>query len=508
MNSRKICVPVSERVAGRLKEAIDRAASVADIIEIRLDYLEGRDFNEALQLLPTLLSGINKKFILTYRPEDQGGQHPLAYRDRYAFWSKYGTEPISTLIDIELDLALDLMAGSVPIKWKHVVCSYHDFNGVPSELNEIYERLSRTPSKVLKLAVKANTITDCIPVLNLIERARNEGREIIVIAMGEAGLLTRILAPSLGAFLTFASSDPIHATAPGQISARDMHELYRVSQIDEETEIMGLIGLPISHSVSPHMHNAAFAYSDLNSLYIPFEVSNIKDFIVRMVHPKTRELKWRLKGLSVTAPHKSSIMEHLDYIDPLAKNVGAVNTVVVKDDLLYGYNTDVEAAIAPLRDRVGTLKGSKVAVIGAGGAARAVLWGLKNEDASMELFARNLDKAKDLAEIFNIKASLIDQASFKNFDVVINTTPVGTKGKSEDQSPVLKEQLAGARLAYDLIYNPSKTRFMREAEEMGCESLGGLPMLVGQAIEQFRLWTNRDAPTDVMYEAARKVLGI
>jgi 3-dehydroquinate dehydratase / shikimate dehydrogenase len=510
MNSTKICVPISERSASNLREAIDKASAMADIIEIRLDYLEKSEFNEALRLLPDLLGNDACSFILTYRPAEQGGHLSIQMPDRYAFWSKYvGVRPSSNLVDIELDLALEFMRnGNVPINWENVICSYHDFNKVPSDLESIFGQMASTPAYVLKIAVKANTITDCIPLLHLLERARNQKREMIAIAMGQSGLLTRILAPSRGAFLTFASSDPIRATAPGQISAYDMRNLYHVHEINEETLITGLIGLPVGHSVSPHMHNAALAACQLNGVYIPFEVDNIDEFARRMVHPKFRELNWKLKGLSVTAPHKTSIMPHLDFIDPMAKDIGAVNTVVVEEDMLCGYNTDVEAALAPLRNRIGPLRGIRFAVLGAGGAARALLWGLKNEGGNVILFARDSKKATPLAEQFGIVCSPIHEAQFKDFDVVINTTPVGTRGKSEDESPVTLEQLKGARLAYDLIYNPSETRFMREAKEVGCETLGGLPMLVGQALEQFKLWTGNDSPmlADVMFRAAQSAL--
>ena len=198
------------------------------------------------------------------------------------------------------------------LDWGRVICSHHDFAGTPVELDKIYERMAATPAHVLKIAVSAGDVTDCIPVFHLLDRARREGREIVAIAMGEAGIATRILGPSRGAFMTYGSLDSSSAVAPGQLSAAALTDLYRIRELDRQTEIMGLMGSPVAHSISPQIHNAAFAARELNAVYIPFEVREAKDFIRRMVDPRTRELDWRLRGLSVTAPHKSACLELLD----------------------------------------------------------------------------------------------------------------------------------------------------------------------------------------------------
>ena len=234
-----------------------------------------------------------------------------------------------------------------------MIASHHDFSGVPSDLQQIYERLAKTPAHVLKISVQAHDIVDCIPIFQLIDRARREGREMIAIAMGNAGIATRILGPSRGAFLTYGALDDDSATAPGQVNAPKLRSLYHIDQIDDETMICGLIGLPVMHSVSPHIHNAAFAAEEINGVYLPFEVKDIDSFFKRMVDPRTRELNWNLRGLSVTAPHKQTVMQHLDWIDPNAKEIGAVNTVVIENDRLLGYNTDAAGLIEPLLQRLG-----------------------------------------------------------------------------------------------------------------------------------------------------------
>jgi shikimate dehydrogenase len=217
----------------------------------------------------------------------------------------------------------------------------------------------------------------------------------------------------------------------------------------------------------------------------------------RMVHPRTRELDWNLRGLSVTAPHKSDVIEFLDEVDPVAREIGAVNTVVVEGHRLCGYNTDVDGLIEPLRERLGSLKDLRVAVIGAGGAARAAVWALGRDGARVTLFARNTIKAKSMSEDFGVLCEPLAAASFAGYDVVVNATP---------QSPAVAEQLSGAGLVYDLIYNPIETQLMKEAKQAGCQTLRGLPMLVAQARRQFQLWTGKEASSNLMHDAAAAAL--
>jgi len=508
-----------------LRPAIACAKENADIIELRLDYLEDEPPEAALQELLAIVLREQETlpFIFTLRPVEQGGRRAIDLSERLSFWHSFGSllgqHPVSSkngeLFDLSqdarrcfADIELDLLAGSgeqFNLNWNRVICSYHDFAGVPTSLDQIYERMARTPARILKIAVRASSITDCLAINHLLERARREEREIIAIAMGEAGLLTRLLAPSRGAFLTYGAINTQHRSAPGQTSADSLRNLYRVKAIDEKTEIMGLVGSPVAHSLSPHMHNRAFAVCGINAVYIPFEVSDIDEFMRRMVHPRTRELNWNLRGLSVTAPHKSAGFKHLDRIEPAAREIGAINTVVIKDDAVYGYNTDAEAALAPLRNRI-ALSNARVAVIGAGGASRAVLWSLRRAGAQATVFARRIERARQVADKFDVQYVPLEGAHFGGFDVVINTTPLGTRGPLENDSPATANQLRGARIVYDLVYNPLETRLMREAQAAGCVSVGGLTMLARQAAAQFKLWTNREAPFEAMHEAAERQL--
>jgi len=325
--------------------------------------------------------------------------------------------------------------------------------------------------------------------------------------MGPAGIMTRILGPSRGSFLTYGSLDDESATAPGQLTARELREVYRIDRIDRQTEVFGIIGNPVGHSLSPHIHNAAFAAAGMNAVYVPFAVRDAVSFMRRLAHPRSRDLDWILRGLSVTTPHKSVVMDQLDWIDPAAKEIGAVNTIVVRDNLLHGYNTDAPGFIAPLRNAFGSLQGARCAIIGAGGGARAALWALRNDGAQVTLFIRDLERGSPVAHEFGVDCRELTGARFDQFEIVINATLLGTRGEYAEQTPATAEQLSGVRLAYDLVYNPIETRFLREARAAGCKTLSGLEMLVAQGVEQFKLWTGLDPNAEIMRAAARAALG-
>ncbi|MFN2516603.1 MAG: shikimate dehydrogenase [Pyrinomonadaceae bacterium] len=504
-NKRRICISICERTIEAIQQACARAGEFGDLVEVRLDCLDLYQGGATFHDLESLLN-IPRPVIVTYRPAEQGGQHQLDAKSRLVFW--LFKRPEADFFDIEFDIATppSLLQYGKDMDWSRVICSYHNFHRVPPDLLNIYERMLSSPARILKIAVQANDATDCIPVFQLLERGLKEGREMIAVAMGIAGVATRILGPSRGAFLTYASLDNEALTAPGQISARDLREVYRFETINEQTEIFGLMGLPISHSVSPQIHNAAFGAQAVNAVYVPFEVRNLEAFIRRMVHPRTRELNWNMRGLSVTAPHKAAVIDHLDWIDPAAKEIGAVNTILVAGDILQGYNTDGRACLKPLIQKFGALRDVSCAVIGCGGVAGAAVWGLNQEGAKVTIFARDAEKAETLAEKAGATWKSLEGSLFEGFDVVINATPLGTAEQFESETPAKAAQLRGARLAYDLVYNPVETLFLREARKAGCETLGGLSMLVAQAAEQFRLWTGVVVPETVMLEAAERAL--
>ncbi|MEP6706652.1 MAG: type I 3-dehydroquinate dehydratase, partial [Pyrinomonadaceae bacterium] len=271
-NSVRICAVVCEQSAGELTQAMARAAEVADIIELRLDCLIDVSSENLFAACVSLLQDAKRPVIITLRSADEGGRQTIERGRRLEFWRSEICRLLSfkeVFVDIETDIVSELagekeLSGS--IDWRRVICSHHDFAGMPAELSKIYDSLSTTPARILKIAVRANDATDCIPIFRLLEHPRDEGREVIAIAMDQAGIATRILGPSQGAFLTYGSLDSDHATAPGQVSALELAELYRVREINSQTQVFGLMGNPISHSLSPHIHNAAFSSKGINAV--------------------------------------------------------------------------------------------------------------------------------------------------------------------------------------------------------------------------------------------------
>lgn len=523
MTNSRICVSICAARVSDLVSATKRAAREtheSDLIELRLDCLSEEEFARMMRdsgaKLRRLIAGASRPIILTLRHDAQGGRRKASDEERAAFWKRCssfldeGKRPTQNFADIELDLLEgsfndNLSSSESSFDLSRVICSHHDFAGVPNNLVEIYGRARRTNARVIKIAARVSDAIECLPLLRLLDRARADRQDLIAVAMGEAGSWMRALAPARGSFLTYAALDEAHPTAPGQITANELLSLYRIRQLDAQTEIMGVIGSPVAHSLSPQIHNRAFAARNLNAVYLPFLVRDLAAFLRRMAHPRTREIEWRLRGLSVTAPHKETIIPRLDFVDEAAREIGAVNTVRVEGDKLCGYNTDANAALVPLRNLI-ELRGAHVAVLGAGGAARSVLWRLRGEGAHATVFARNLERAGVIARNLDARIAELKDARFNRFDLIINTTPLGTRGQSETETPATAEQLRGARLVYDLVYNPAETKLLREAREAGCATVerGGLAMLIAQAATQFKLWTGEDAPLDTMRHAAEE----
>lgn len=492
MNNGKICVSVCAETADELAQQIKRAEDLADFIEIRFDCLEKGEFEK-------LDYPYNENYIFTFRPKEQGGKRELSLREREDFWNS-GDDFCGG------DFEEDVVENHLYWLYQPVICSYHDFKGVPENLIEIYERIKNVNANidVIKIAVQANDIIDTIPIWKLLERAKFENQQIIPIAMGEAGKWTRILGLAHGAFMTYASLDAGQETAPGQVSAKDLIEVYRAKELDENTEIYGIIGGNTNYSMSPYIHNAAFKFHNLNAVFIPLQVRNLDEFVRRMVKPEMREIELNFKGFAVTIPHKQNIIKYLDYLDESAKAIGAVNTIKIIDGKLHGYNTDARGFIEPLLNSYGDLKGAKVAILGAGGAARACIYALKNVGADVTIFARNLVKAQNLADEFQVRLKELStqHSAHRTFDIIVNSTPLGTKGELENETPATTEQIKNVQLVYDLVYNPMQTRFLREAKSANVPTIGGLAMLIAQAIEQQKIWTGKDVPVKEISRAA------
>jgi len=505
-DQRRICVSICERDVSSLITAIKSSAEIANFVELRLDCIAENELRSTTVELRKLPQNSLLSTIITFRPFEQGGLRPLNFDDRRYFWREYGFQLPANFFDLEIDLAEEFFENNEQVDWSRVICSVHDFDGGVVDLNNLYDRLARLPAKILKIAVTVDDAIDNIEIFNLLDRAKSEGRELIAIGMGSAGVATRVLGPARGSFLTYGAQNRLGSTAPAQLTVSELRNEFRIEQISDSTQVLGLIGHPVVHSLSPQVHNAVFKTLALDAVYLPFEVKDLASFMLRMVKPATREIDWRMRGLSVTTPHKREVMAHLDWIDPAASEIGAVNTIVIDNDELNGYNTDAIGFINPLKTRLPNLRGARCAVIGGGGAAHAAIWALLREGASVSVFVRDVERAKPLTEGFDVPVGELKDAAFEGCDVVVNATVLGTTGDFERDTPASAQQLRGARLAYDLVYNPTETRFLSEAEQVGCETLGGLSMFVAQAAEQFRLWTGREAPTEVMRIAAMEAL--
>src|SRR6266511_1718169 len=450
-----ICAPITEVGPDSFLATIHEAERIADAIELRFDYLPAESLPQLIVDLSSSIARVSKPLIFTFRPREQGGKRDLSLQDRRDFWRGLPPEIVNSIAyaDFEFDLVESFANELPPAPWEKVICSWHECAETPHDLIARYDQMASTPAAVVKIATQANRITDCLRVFELIEHAKGK-KPVIALAMGLPGLMTRVLAPARGAILTFGSLRRGAESAAGQPTVAELRDLYRVKQLSRASEVFGVIGNPVGHSRSPPIHNAALKALNRDGVYLPFEVDDLESFVCGFVHPKTGKLDWNLRGLSVTIPHKLAIIPYLDFVDATAGGVGAVNTVVVEGDELHGYNTDVAGAMKPLADE------------------------FRARTASLESF--------------NGEA-----------DVVINCAPVGMSGPSVGRSLIKAESLEGVKLVYDLIYTPEETALLADAKRAGCRTLGGLAMLVGQAAEQFRLWTGLEAPVDVMSRAVK-----
>ncbi|MBT5305733.1 MAG: shikimate dehydrogenase, partial [Candidatus Scalindua sp.] len=314
--------------------------------------------------------------------------------------------------------------------------------------------------------------------------------------------ISRILTSKFGGFLAFASLEKGKESAPGQLTVNELSKIYHFNEINKETKLYGIIGNPVSHSMSPAIHNASFIEKGLNNVYVPLKIANIGTFM-----KECRRMDFQ--GFSVTIPHKESVLPFLNNIDHTAKKIGAINTIVNQDGKLTGYNTDCMAAImgleCSLKETNDTLSNKKISIIGAGGAARAVAFGLKEKGCDITIFNRTIERAEKLSHDVKCRFERFEELYKLDSDILINTTPIGMF-PDIDQTPIPKNILKEAMIVFDAIYNPVETRLLRDAKEKGCHTVNGLSMFINQAAEQFRLWTNIDPPVELMTNIVKEIL--
>jgi len=268
--------------------------------------------------------------------------------------------------------------------------------------------------------------------------------------------------------------------------------------IDQRTDLYGVVGFPLGHTLSPIMHNTAFEVAGVNGIYLAFETGDIEGCVKGM-----RSLG--IKGMSVTLPFKSEVLPYLDDVDEMARKIGAVNTIVNNNGRLIGYNTDALGALRALQDVV-DLTGMGCLLFGAGGAARAIGFMLKEEGVNLTIANRSPDRGIELARSLQSPFVLLKDVRKIHEDILIQTTPVGMYPHT-DQCPIPEHLLRDNIVVMDAIYNPIETRMLKLAKEHGCKTISGMSMFVHQGAEQFRLWTGLEPPLKEMISAVREALG-
>lgn len=474
MRSAKLCVTVTADTTAELRARRDAVAD-ADLVELRLDSV--RDPSAA-----GALAGRRKPVIVTCRPVSAGGWFAGSEAERRAL----------------LEEALALGAEFVDVEWQgpcadlvresggsRVVLSHHDFSGVPERLPELAHAMQSTGAAVVKVAVNCRALTDILALKAIGERARVP---MALVGMGAAGVPSRVLASWLGSCWTYAGD----GVAPGQVSAGHLLNEYAFRRLGSHTAVYGVLGRPIAHSVSPAMHNAAFRAAHLDAVYLPLEAASYDDFV-------TFAEAVGLSGASVTAPFKVEAFERADESDAVGRRIRSVNTLRRSDGRWLACNTDVAGFLAPLGATT-RLAGLRATVLGGGGAARSVAVALASAGASVTVSARRDEQAREVAALTG--ASPGDWPPRPgSWDLLVNATPVGTH-PADGASPLPEGFVFDGRTVYDLVYNPPVSRLLSDAARAGCRTIGGLDMLVGQAMAQCEWWTGRRVPDRVMREAA------
>jgi 3-dehydroquinate dehydratase/shikimate dehydrogenase len=451
--------------------AARQGAAAADLVELRLDGVQDVDVARALH-------GRTRPAIVTVRPTWEGGRFDGSEEERRGLLAR-ALDCGAEFIDVEWQAGFAGLIASAP---ERVVVSSHDFTGVPRDLSSRALAMRHTGAAIVKIAVMATRLVDTLPLVE-IARAGNA----VVLGMGDAGLPSRLLAARFGSRWTYAGNN----VAPGQIPARAMIEQYRFRHVGADTALYGVVGGNARHSLSPLMHNAAFGAAGLDAVYVPLRAADFGDFL-------TFADALRIRGASVTIPYKLDALQAAQAADTLTREVGAANTLRRTDGGWEATNTDVGGFLEPLETMFpGSLRGVRAAVLGAGGAARAVVVALRSRGATVTVHARRSEQAQDVAVLGAAAASLPPAPG--SWDVLVNATPLGAAAM-RDESPLPDGPFTG-RVVYDLTYGPGESRLIREARAAGCSTLDGLPMLIAQAERQFEWWTGRRPKPGVMGEA-------
>ncbi|MHC4293510.1 MAG: type I 3-dehydroquinate dehydratase [Planctomycetota bacterium] len=472
--STKFAIPVSADTIKTATRQIEAAMLAgAEIIELRIDYLKDLSVSVARELISAVRCSGRSAVLVTCRDSREGGigKHPADLRIQLLIEA---AKEKADFIDLEFQnyhqdeirqkVQQELHKNSLT----RLILSAHDFEGKFDNINDLLKNIRNIePSAIPKLVYTAQHINDCFEAFDLLHCSDDN---VIALCMGKSGLISRILAKKLGSFLTFASLDTESTTAPGQLTTRELKDLYRFDSINCETQLYGVIGSPVVHSASPAVFNACFAKAGMNELYLPLLIEGgANEFNSFLDNILTRP--WlHFHGFSVTIPHKRNALDYLNnnggFVEPLAERIGAVNTLVIdKDGKLSAYNSDYAGAMDAITDTLGIeredLKNWPVTIIGAGGVARAIVAGLSDVGARVKIYNRTIEKGKGLAEEFDCEFTGLDDLPDLDTKLLINCTSLGMH-PDVDNTPVPKEFLKEDMTVFDTVYNPAETRLLKE----------------------------------------------
>jgi len=482
----RICAVVAAAGAKEMSRQLRIALRGTPTVELRLDWLES-DAERALFLKWLKEFGPAKATLLATCRRREGGGKFEGDIDNELYWLMQAREAGCEWCDLEMETYRELPEGTLrefPLPHR-ILLSIHDFERTP--------KLPRTVSvarhglvDAVKIAAKAKTIEDGLRLLKVARRSRS----FVGVPMGGVGLPARILALREGSELAYAPVE--EATAPGQVSLDEMLHLYRAHELTRATRVYGLIGNPIGHSLSPVLHNTGFATRQIDAVYLPFLVQDLRDFLRAIPD-------FGIRGFSVTLPHKQTILKYLKDCEPLAAEIGAVNTVVVRrNGILYGCNTDYVGVLKALQKKL-PIKGSRALIFGAGGAARAAAFALARTGATVGICARREKAARELARAVGGEVVPRRALGTERFDAVLNATPVGMH-PHEGISPLSADELQ-CRIVMDLIYRPERTKLLKIAAQKGIATVSGVEMFLAQGFAQWEMWIGKRAPEAAMRRA-------
>lgn len=495
-----LCVTIARsRHTAMIAEFEAAGQQGADLTELRLDYI-GRAID-----LARLIKKRHTPVVITCRRPEDGGRWGRSENERQMILRSAIASGVD-YVDLEGDVASDIPRyGST----KRIV-SLHNFQETPQNLEELHAQLAAKDADIVKIAAQANSFEDCIRMMQLVKNAQVP---TIGICMGDMGAVTRILSLHLGSPFTYCAMNSERRVAPGMISFGQMQQIYRPKQINAETQLFGVVADPVAHSLSPLIHNTAFAHQDLNCRYLPFRVPD--DDLARFVEWCIEE---GIVGLSVTIPHKERLMNYIQEVESAARGIGAINTVVFRNLRGVGYNTDYRAAMDCLQEALRTQKtlqnvdgrdddlfrGRSVLILGAGGVARAIAYGLKQRGSIVTLTNRSLDRAQALAR--ELKAEVLPWSERYQMTpgIIVNCSPVGMHPDIDSTPYEINEQLSPETIVFDTVYNPENTVLIKQAKKAGCLTINGLDMFVRQAAYQYKLFTGVEPPVTLMRETVKR----